>query len=35
MKLIEQHGSADLVQTFLKTITRFNSTWQGPLAKYA
>lgn len=35
MKLIEQHGSAELVQTFLKTITRFNSTWQGPLAKYA
>lgn len=34
MTMIHQQGSADLVAAFKKTISRYNSMWQGPLAKF-
>ena len=34
MAMIHQQGSADLVAAFTKTITRYNSIWKGPLAKF-
>ena len=34
MMMIHEQGSPDLVASFLKTISRFNSTWNGPLAKF-
>jgi hypothetical protein len=34
MLMINQQGSADLVAAFKKTISRYNSIWSGPLAKF-
>ena len=34
MEMINQQGSADLVSAFKKTISRYNSIWSGPLAKF-
>jgi hypothetical protein len=34
MEMINQQGSADLVASFKKTISRYNSIWSGPLAKF-
>jgi hypothetical protein len=32
--MIHQQGSADLVASFTKTISRYNSIWKGPLARF-
>jgi len=34
MKMVKESGSPDLVETFLRTISRYNTTWNGPLAKF-
>jgi len=34
MAMIHQQGSADLVAAFIKTISRYNSIWKGPLARF-
>lgn len=34
MTMIREQGSPELVVSFLKTITRYNSIWKGPLAKF-
>ena len=34
MAMIHQQGSADLVAAFTKTISRYNSIWNGPLARF-
>jgi hypothetical protein len=34
MTMIHQQGSADLVASFTKTISRYNSIWKGPLARF-
>ena len=31
---VEHQGSKEFIPPFLKTIARFNKTWDGPLAKY-
>ena len=34
MQMIHEQGSPELVASFLKTIRRYNSIWQGPLARF-